>query len=205
MNYREPTQFEEQKVLLRLLVLFYVAYLACTIAIQVVKEIPPSKGGGPTDQMNGALIWMISITALLIAAWRVHSVPKFLLWLGVSAAAGLVAVDEVFELHEKTRHTFGEDDYVKNLTIPAALAGMYILYRVEQPSSIVIKTFLFGFLFHVLYILTDMGDGDYFTLPIARMQLLWTEEILEIIANQGYLAGMLLHFTIISRPKSIPT
>lgn len=165
MNYSDPERFDQQKVLLKVLALFYVVYIISTILLQIRSELPPYKGGGPTDQMNGALIWMSSITALLIATVRAQSWPKFLLWLGVAAAGGAVAIDEVFEFHERTRHTLGDDDYLKIGMLVAAFVGAFILYRVEQPSKIVVRAFVAGLVAHTLYILTDMGDGDYFMLP----------------------------------------
>jgi len=42
-------------------------------------------------------------------------------------------------------------------------------------------------------VVTDLGDGDYFRIPwVARTQLVWIEELLEISATSFYLAGLLL-------------
>ena len=47
-----------------------------------------------------------------------------------------------------------------------------------------------------LYLIVDLGDGDFFTLPISRSSAGWAEELLETLAILSYLAGFLLLFTL---------
>jgi hypothetical protein len=75
-----------------------------------------------------------------------------------------------------------------------AAVGSYILYCVERPTKDVVIVFVTGLLFHSLYILVDIGDGDIFSLPFSMDTLIWAEEIFETLSLQAYLAGFLLHF-----------
>ena len=79
---------------------------------------------------------MLSITSILFAALRFNSKSKFFLWLVISAAAGALAIDELFEFHERTRHVVGDDDYIKMLFWFIAGIGSYILYGVQHGSEV---------------------------------------------------------------------
>jgi len=192
-------QTKQQNILLYLLLMFYIVFLICAILLQIRSGESPSTSGTVFDKFTGSLFWVLSITSLLFAAIRFDTKPKFFLWLLVSAGAGALAIDEIFEFHEETRHLIEDDDYIKMSTLIIAVVGSYILYIAEKPTRKIIIVFLTGLLFHTLYIIVDMGDGDFFTLPIPLDALRWIEEILETLSLQGYLAGFLLHYSLISR------
>ncbi|MFC1660546.1 hypothetical protein ACFL3S_03630 [Gemmatimonadota bacterium] len=177
---------------LTLLLLWYVVFLACAIRLQVRSGELPSYGGGVFDIFTSTVLWLGSITAILIAATRHRSLMRFVTWLGASAAAGALAIDEVFEFHEETRFIIGDDDYIKILMWLAAGMGMALLYRLERPARAVVAVFLLGFLFHTLYMVVDMGDGDFYLLPLSINVSVWAEELLEILSNLAYLTGLLL-------------
>jgi hypothetical protein len=192
------TQNNQKNILLGMLLLFFVVYTTCAVLLQIRSGELPSKSAAAVDMFTGGLFWVMSIVGILMAAIRSKTIMKAVIWLGVSAGCGALAIDEIFEFHEATRHVVGDDDYIKIATLPIALIGLYILYRIEKPTQRVIAFFLVGLGFHVLYIVSDMGDGDFFQLPIPEIILLWTEEMLELLALQSYLTGFLLHYTIIS-------
>lgn len=192
-------QLKQQRILLSLLLLFYVVFLMCAILLQLRSGESPSRPGTVFDIFSGSILWMLSISSILIATLRFNSKPKFLLWLAISAAAGALAIDEIFEFHEKTTRIVGDDDYFKIISWLIAGIGSYILYAVERPTKKIALVFVTGYLFHTLYLVVDMGDGDFFSLPFSTTVLIWAEEILETLALQGYLAGFLLHYTLIAK------
>jgi hypothetical protein len=189
-------KLDQQNFLLWLLLLYYAVYIACAILLQLESGELPSTPGTAIDKLTGSLLWMMSIVAILLAVQRLGSPLKILLWLTVSAAAGALAIDEVFEFHERTKSIVGDDDYIKIVFWACAAIGSYVLYKVEKPTKTVAIVFISGFLFQTLYLLVDTGDGDFYSLPIPIAILHWMEEILETLAMQGYLAGLLLHLTL---------
>ena len=201
MNAFRPKKIDQQKLLVVLLLLFFVVYVLLTIVMQIRSEEPPSKSGTVFDQLTGNMLWVASIMALLISTLRFQSIPKFLIWLGISVAVALLAIDEVFEFHERTKSVVGDDDYIKILIWLIAGIGAYILYRIEQPSKSVVYAFILGYLFHTLYLIVDMGDGDFFSLPFSRNVSVWAEEFFELFFVQSYLLGLILHFSTLSRSR----
>ncbi len=194
-------KIDQQKLLVGLLLLFFVVYVICTVLFQIRSEELPSKSGTVFDQFTGSMLWVASIMALLISTFRFQSIPKFLIWLGISAVVGALAIDEVFEFHERTKSVVGDDDYIKILIWLTAGIGIYILYRIEQPTKSVAYAFILGYMFHTLYLITDMGDGDFFSLPFSITVLVWAEEFFELFFVQSYLLGLILHFSTLSRSK----
>ncbi len=199
MEPNHDMQVDAEKVLMRLLFLFYIVYTVCAIFMQIRSGELPSTAASAIDMFIGSILWMISMTCVLLAVVHMQIKWKVMIWLGVSACAGLLAIDEMFEFHEHAKGMFEDDDYIKILTLPIAFAGMYVLYVMEKPSRRVMALFLAGFVFHSLYVFTDLGDGDFFQLPFSRIILVWTEEILELFALQSYLAGFLVHYLTLSR------
>ena len=189
-------QTKQQKILLTLLLLFFATYLLCTILLQIRSDEPPNTPGSVFDIMTGGVLWMLSITALLFATLSIGSTPTFLLRLAISAATGALAIDEVFEFHEMTRRLVGDDDYIKIVFWVLTGIGSYILYGVEKPARKIIMMFFTGYLLHTLYLVAELGDGEFFLLPISMDVLHWAEETLEMLFLQTYLAGFLLHYTL---------
>jgi len=199
VNIMTSDQIQQQRILLSLLLLFYVVYLICAVLLQIRSDEPPNTPGSVFDILTGSVLWVISITALVLASLRFNSKSTFLLWLVISAAAGALAIDEVFEFHEKTRNVVGDDDYIKMVFWLLTGIGSYILYRVERPAKKIVLVFLAGYLIHTLYLLADLGDGEFFTLPLSLDVLHWVEEILEMLFLQTYLTGFLLYYTSIAK------
>lgn len=189
---------DQQRILIYLLLLFYLVYLICAILLQIRSHQALSKAGSAFDVFTGSILMTISVISILIGTQRFNDILKLFLWLGVSVAAGAIAIDEWFEFHEKTQHAagawfaFGDDDYIKIALWFCAGLGIYILYKIEKFSKVVLVTFLVGFLMHSFYLVIDMGDGEFFVLPFSETFMSWGEEIMELFAMQGYLASILL-------------
>ena len=49
---------------------------------------------------------------------------------------------------------------------------------------------LAGLAVHFTYLIVDLGDGDYFRLPIAIGSLSWIEEYLELTSSALYFSAL---------------
>jgi hypothetical protein len=182
--------------LFMLLALFYAVFLICAGLLHLGSGYPPIKGGGALDQFNAAMLWVTSVMALLIAAERAQPAWKVLFWLAVSAGFAALAIDEaeVIEFHEATRHSWGDDDYIKMLAWACAGIGAYAICRVARPTGAVAGSLAMALAFQTLWLLSDLGDGDFFTVPIPLVHLQWLEEYFEILASQFYLTALIVHY-----------
>jgi hypothetical protein len=186
--------------LFMLLALFYAVFLICAGLLHLSTGHPPIKGGGVLDQFNSAILWVTSVIALLIAAERAKPAWKVLFWLAVSAGFAALAIDEVTEFHEATRHSWGDDDYIKMLAWTCAGIGAYAICHVAQPARAVAGSLAIAFAFQTLWLLSDLGDGDFFSVPIELARLQWLEEYFEILASQFYLTALILHYQDLRGP-----
>ena len=162
MMYDSDRWKDQQRTLIYLLLLFYAVYWICAIYLQVKTYHPVSKQGSAFDVLTGTILMIMSVVAILIATQRSGNLTKLLLWLGVSAVAGALAIDEWFEFHEKTRHTsgsilaFGDDDYVKIALWVCAGIGIFVLHKIENLQKAILATFLVGYFFQSVYIVFDI-------------------------------------------------
>lgn len=178
-----------------LLALFFSVFLICAGLLQLRSRFPPQMEGGPLDQLHGALLWATSFMALFIASARRRADLKCFFWLCVSAGFAALAIDEVFHFHESTQLSLGDDDYIKIAAWGSAFAGAYVICRVARPARTVITALVIALAFQTLWLLSDMGDGDFFTVPLVPLQTLyWVEEYLEIMASMFYLTALFVHY-----------
>ena len=98
-------------------------------------------------------------------------------------------MDEIFAYHEHTEQLLGDDDYIKIALVLMAGGALYFLCRLEAAPSLVVRILLSGYLVQILWILDDMGDGDFYRLPLPIHVLWWAEEILELLSMAIYLLG----------------
>lgn len=69
----------------------------------------------------------------------------------------------------------------------------------EEPSLTARRAIFTGYLFHSLYILVELGDGEFFRIPFLSIHLLkWSEEFFELF----FLASYLLAFVLIHMSHS---
>jgi hypothetical protein len=181
---------------LRYLLPYFACYCLTAAVTQAFSEIPPWEEGAPMDFFTAGLLWMLSLIGLLMADSVQTKGVRSTLWLAASAGLALLALDELFGFHEQTSKIVGNDDHIKVLQWFAAGGAMYLINRFEV-SSFRIKTALVtGFIVHGFYILVDVGDGDYFTMPlISVLQLKWMEEYFELFALTAYCVGLLCLYT----------
>lgn len=135
------------------------------------------------------------MVALLIAVERRRDSRSLVLWLIVSASAGGLAIDEVVEVHERTMQVVGEDDYSKILMWVGAVVAITVILRLESGSRHFALALITGLALHTAYLLTDLGDGDFFQMPFNEDIGDWIEEILEILALEAYVAALLFKYT----------
>jgi len=191
---RDPVLWMTGEDLFRVVwALFCVTFLISAVLLQIAEHEPPTKSGTVVDQFNSTLLWVASVLALVIATERPRPVWKVAFWLGATATFAALAIDEVYEFHEETRLSLGEDDYAKMLFWLAGVFGAFLICRVARPTREVVGALVLAVACQSLWLLADMGDGDFFTLPIPRPNLLWSEELLEILASQCALSALLLH------------
>ena len=188
-------------ITLRLLILFFVVFNFAAIALQIESGETPNTPGTVVDKFNGGVLWMASMVALFTAALRYPDYPRFFLWLAISAGAGALSIDEVFEKHEWTASVVGDDDYIKLGMMAMAVTGLILLHSLERPRAKVTGLFILGFFFHCCYLACDFGDGDFFTLPFERLTLYWAEELFEMLAIQSYFSALVIFFISQAQPE----
>ena len=67
-EFREITaNSESQQPGLSFLLMFITCYLLCATIFQVLSHIPPWKEDSPIEDFTGGILWMLSLTCLLIA------------------------------------------------------------------------------------------------------------------------------------------
>lgn len=192
----------ETKTLLYLL-LFLVPYFAATTVFQLRSDFAINMEGSPFDRMNGGLLWLASSMALMNAVLRNDDLKRSALWLLGCAAIGVVALDELFALHEHSIQVTGDDDHPKILLFLCAVAGVFILNKLESLNRKAFWLIVAGLSAHFIYLMVDMGDGDYFTIPVSKQTLRWFEEYLELTASALYFSALFLQAIMTFKaPKS---
>jgi hypothetical protein len=189
--------------LFALLAVFYPVFLLCAGLLQLRSGLPPQKSG-PLDEFNAALLWAASVLGLLIAAQNGRPAWRMLFWMVVSAGFAALAIDEVFEFHEGTRFALGDDDYIKIAAWFCACTGSYMICQVSRPTQNVLNSLIIAVAFQTLWLLSDLGDGDFFTLPIPLTTLLWLEEYFEILASQFYLTALIMIYQDLLQQRTAP-
>ena len=187
-----------------LLLLYFAAYIVSAAFFQLRSATPPWIDGSPIEYFTGGLLWMSSLIGLLMAEILLGETRRSWFWLAVSAGLALLAIDEIFGLHEKTTRLVGDDDYVKVLQWIFAGGAIYCMNRFELSSLRTKISFVNGYIMHGLYILTDIGDGDYFSISFVSLsQLKTTEEYLELLTLTAYCIGFIFLYTNALRAKVI--
>lgn len=183
---------------------FFAAYLAATIVFQAISKIPPWVDGSPVDIMTGSMIWTCCIIALMMAILTHHQAWLSMIWLGGSAALGLVALDELFAMHEHAAKIRDDDDPKIVMALIAGV-GLYVLVKAQQVTGRPLYLLIAGFVVHCLYLLSDLGDGDFFDVTLGNPDALRViEECLEFTAMSFYLAAFVLILLQTLSPRAAP-
>ena len=140
------------------------------------------------------LLWMLSLTCLLKVGMFGGSTRRMVLWTAMCVALALLAIDEALEFHEVMDETVGDDDHFKVILWLLTGAFLYVLHRLEGAPRRAAAPLIVGYLFHSLYILSEIGDGDYFHFPgVSLTALKWGEESCELFFLAAYLVAFLIY------------
>ncbi len=186
-----------------MIALFIFAFVGSATIFQIYDELPPWRDRSAIDMMNGGMIWMLSALALVMAILRADQPMKAGIWLLGTAALGLVAIDELMGLHERARHIRDDDDPKIAMAVGAGIA-LYVLIRTESLRGRALRFLLLGFAVHVLYLLSDLGDGDFFTIALPIDTLRWIEEYLEVTAMCCYFVAFVTIVVNAKQPLAAP-
>ena len=189
MNIQTTTQHRERLILLYLLI-FLVPYFAATTVFQLRWDQPVHTEGSPFDRMNGGLLWLASVMALMNAVLRGEDLRRSALWLLGTAAIAVVALDELFALHEYSERVTGDDDHPKLVLLLCACVAVYVLNKLEKLHHIALLLIIGGLSAHFVYLFVEFGDGDFFELPLSKVTLRWIEEYMELTASGFYFSGL---------------
>jgi hypothetical protein len=168
---------------------YILVFILCALIFQIKSSVPPWKDASPIEYFISSLLWMLSLTCLQIATENLSAKGRALFWLAACGALAILAMDEIFAYHEHTEQLLGDDDYFKIALVLMAGGVLYFLCWLEAAPSLVGRILLAGYLVQILWILDDMGDGDFFRLPFPIHVLWWAEEILELLSMAIYLLG----------------
>lgn len=83
------------RLLLPLSLLYVGCFVASALTLQVRSPVQPWMAGAPIESFTAALLWMLSLIALLIANRRFPRIASTLFWVGGCAALAVLAIDEV--------------------------------------------------------------------------------------------------------------
>ncbi len=172
-------------------------YLAVFVIValigQAVGSISPEQEGSPIEFFTSGLLWMLSIVGLLSAFQALPNVGRSLFWFTLSAALAALAIDESLGFHERTERIGVNDDFAK---IVMWLVVPFVLARVLQfgGSRTVRNAFVVGYVLHAMYLLVEVGDGEFFQLPVSNSRLKAAEEIFELLFLACYMFGFTVRY-----------
>ena len=186
----QMTGGQKQRLGLLLGIVALVHLLGWTM--QIKSGEVPWEPAAPIDSFSAGFLWMTCVVCVLIAFRRIDDVLRLGFWSLGGLGFMALAIDEVMEFHEQTSFAVGDDDYIKILAWVLTAAALWAIGKLEPGHRLAQRVLWLGYVFHCLYTLVEMGDGEFFTLPMPRVTLLWTEEILEMLALSCYFVGMTL-------------
>lgn len=193
----EVAELEARRLVLPLL--FALSFVVAGIVVQVTSPTPPWRPASPIDFFTASLLWMLSLLSLLMANQRLTERRRLLFWLGSCAGLAILAIDEMLEYHERTRHVVRDDDHIKVAAWVAAAIALSVLRRVERLPRLSAGLLGLGYFFQSMYTLVDIGDGDYFRLPwFSTFTLFWAEELFELFSLTSYMLGFLFLYGVLS-------
>jgi len=166
---------------LGVLLIFLACYITCALILQVTSDLPPWKAQAPVEFFTMGLLWMLCLVSLSNAYRSSRSRLRMFFWLVSCVALAALAVDEILEFHETKALILGEDDPFKVIIWLIGGAALYWICSRKDAPSRTRRACIVGYLIHSLYILVELGDGNYFELPIlSKSTLTWLEEIFEL-------------------------
>jgi hypothetical protein len=171
---------------------FFACYISAALVTQVYSGVYPTFDGSPLDYFTGGALWIMSAICLLNAMTRTSQFFNMAFWLAGSAALSVLAIDEFIGLHEATESVFGDDDHIKVAMWAASPVALFLIHRALSAPRAIAWIFAVGWVLHSTYLMIDVGDGDYFSLPVALPTLQWAEDICELLFVSTYLFAFML-------------
>lgn len=173
-----------------LVLAFLAVFWTAAVGFQIASPVQPNVEACPIDQFTAGLLWILSFVSLCMASLRSASRRRMLLWLGSCVALAGLAVDEVLGFHERTAELVGDDDHFKWVAWLGAGCALWVLHRMERPDRRGTVAILAGYAWHTIYLLIDLGDGEFYRIPrVSGRTLIWAEELAELTFLCCYLAA----------------
>lgn len=167
---------------------FFVVYVVVGIAAQAVSAIPASEEGSAIEAFTAGLLWILAIFGMVKAATTTGSYWALAFWLAFTAATGALAVDEIVGVHERTEPNLN-DDWLKIVLWVATPIVLVLIVRMLSADRVTRIAWVVGFAFHTAYLVVELGDGEFFTLPADATTLKGAEEIFELLFLAAYAFG----------------
>ncbi len=191
-NSVQPAQDQDTKTVFYLSC-FFACYISAALVTQVYSGVYPTFDGSPLDYFTGGALWILSAICLLNGLARTENLKQVAFWLLGSAALSVLAIDEFIGLHEATESLVGDDDHIKVLMWAATPFALFLIHKALNAPTKIGIIFIVGWLLHTTYLIIDVGDGDYFSLPFALTTLQWAEDIFELLFVSTYLFAFMLN------------
>ena len=183
------------------------AYVACfvlsALLAQLTSDIEPWVDRSPIEYFTGGLLWMLSVLCLLLALSPSQSQRSLVFWLAGCVVLSILAIDEAMAGHEWVeRHWYINDDYPKIVLWLLTLKILHTIYGKASPYLILKHIFVFGYIFHSLYILFEISDGEFYDVSevLDKHQAKWGEELCELFFLSAYWLGFFLFYQKVTQP-----
>ncbi len=176
------------------ILLYLLAFVLCAFAFQSVSDVPAFQDGSALEVFVAGVLWMSSLVCLLVVERRRTAGFRRAVWLSATAGFFLMAIDETFMLHELVAEATEQstNDHMQVVQLGVAGASLYLLDRIERLPHSARMAFVIGFALHLAYIVTEVGDGDYFQMPwVEDYYPVWVlGEYFEFLAVTVYFLGL---------------
>ncbi len=170
---------------------FFLVYVLCGLAAQVISDTDASEEGSAIEAFTSGLLWILAAFGLLSIVQNVAGGARFWFWLAFTAASGALAVDEIIGVHERTEPNLN-DDWLKIVLWVVTAFVLYAITRFEDVPMTSIVALVAGYVIQAMYLVVELGDGEYFDLPISIDTLKTAEEVFELLFLALYALGFWL-------------
>lgn len=182
----------------RIIAGYLAVFVSFALIGQAVSSIPAWEEGSPIEFFTSGLLWMLSLVSLLSAFQALPRARQSFFWFALSAALAVLAIDEALGVHERSEPYGVNDDFVK---IAMWIVVPFVLARVVRlgGNRMVRNAFITGYVLHTLYLLVEVGDGEFFQLPVSTDRLKVAEEIFELLFLACYMFGFAVRYLAVVR------
>ena len=185
---RRPPLWRRPEILISA---FFLVYVVCGLAAQVISDTDPSEEGSAIEAFTSGLLWILAAFGLLSITQNTARQGRFWFWVAFTASVGALAVDEIIGVHERTEPNLN-DDWLKIVLWIVTAFVLYTITRFEDVPITSIIAFVAGYAVQATYLFVELGDGEYFDLPISIESLKTAEEVFELLFLALYALGLWL-------------